>query len=137
MSLREAGNEAGTDKGPLQGLAGSHPDYPFTLSVVAIYPHFDNNGNLTTNLQYGLDLQQGAWLQLEFKAEVVGYTTTQPFDTFVANLSKDLNTDVVQVDATHLEIRKSYTQANLSPTSNPKEGHWSLTSPVYQRTQRT
>ena len=85
------------------------------LSVVAIYPHFDNNGNLTTNLQYGLDLQQGAWLQLEFKAEVVGYTTTQPVDTFVANLSKDLNTDVVQVDATHLEIRKSYTQAELEP----------------------
>ncbi|MGB8219493.1 MAG: preprotein translocase subunit SecD [Methanoregula sp.] len=85
------------------------------LSVVAIYPHFDSNGNLTTNLQYGLDLQQGAWLQLEFKAEVVGYTTTQPVDTFVANLSKDLNTDVVQVDATHLEIRKSYTQAELEP----------------------
>ena len=85
------------------------------LSVVAIYPHVDNNGNLTTNLQYGLDLQQGAWLQLEFKAEVVGYTTTQPVDTFVANLSKDLNTDVVQVDATHLEIRKSYTQAELEP----------------------
>ena len=42
------------------------------LSVIAIYPHFDNNGNLATNLQYGLDLQQGAWLQLEFKAEVVG-----------------------------------------------------------------
>ncbi|MGA2699388.1 MAG: preprotein translocase subunit SecD, partial [Methanoregula sp.] len=85
------------------------------LSVVAIYPHFDDNGNLTTNLQYGLDLQQGAWLQLEFKAEVVGYTTTQPVDTFVANLSKDLNTDVVQVDSTHLEIRKSYTQAELEP----------------------
>ena len=53
------------------------------LSVIAIYPHFDNNGNLTTNLQYGLDLQQGAWLQLEFKAEVVGFTTTEPVDTFV------------------------------------------------------
>ena len=85
------------------------------LSVVAIYPHFDNSGNLTTNLQYGLDLQQGAWLQLEFKAEVVGYTTTEPVDTFVANLSKSLDTDVEQVDANHLEIRKSYTQAELEP----------------------
>src|SRR5208283_1842393 len=85
------------------------------LSVIAIYPHFDNNGNLTTNLQYGLDLQQGAWLQLEFKAEVVGFTTTEPVDTFVTNLSKSLDTDVIQVDASHLEIRKSFTQAELEP----------------------
>jgi preprotein translocase subunit SecD len=85
------------------------------LSVIAIYPHFDSNGNLTTNLQYGLDLQQGAWLQLEFKAEVVGFTTTEPSDTFVANLSKDLDTDVILVDASHVEIRKSYTQDELEP----------------------
>jgi preprotein translocase subunit SecD len=92
------------------------------LSVVAIYPHFDNNGNLTTNLQYGLDLQQGAWLQLEFKAEVVGYTTTQPVDTFVANLSKSLDTDVVVVDANHLEIRKYYTQEQLEPFFEAQDG---------------
>jgi preprotein translocase subunit SecD len=85
------------------------------LSIVAIYPHFDNQGNLATNLQYGLDLQQGAWLQLEFKSEVVGYTTDQPVDQFVANLSKSLDTDVLVVDATHLEIRKSYTQDALDP----------------------
>ena len=77
------------------------------LSVVAIYPHFDSNGNLTTNLQYGLDFQQGSWIQLKFDAEVVGFTTTEPVDTFVANLSKDLDTDVILVDATHVEIRKS------------------------------
>jgi preprotein translocase subunit SecD len=85
------------------------------LSVVAIYPHFDEKGNLTTNLQYGLDLQQGAWLQLEFKSEVVGYTTTQPVETFIANLTKNLDTEVLQVDANHLEIRKSYTQEELEP----------------------
>ena len=45
------------------------------LSVIAIYPHFDENGNLASNLQYGLDLQQGAWIQLEMKGEVIGYTT--------------------------------------------------------------
>lgn len=85
------------------------------LSVVAIYPHFDNNGNFTTNLQYGLDLQQGAWLQLEFQSEVVGYTTTEPVSTFVANLSKSLDADVEVVDESHLEIRKYYTQADLEP----------------------
>lgn len=31
-------------------------------SLIAIYPHFEN-GQITTNLQYGLDLQKGAWLQ--------------------------------------------------------------------------
>ena len=46
---------------------------------------------------------------------MVGFTTTEPVDTFVANLSKSLDTDVVQVDANHLEIRKSYTQAELEP----------------------
>lgn len=85
------------------------------IAVVAIFPHFDQNGNLASNLQYGLDLQQGAWLQLELKGEVVGYTTDQPLDVFVANLTKQLGTEVVVVDATHLEIRKSYTQAELDP----------------------
>ena len=28
------------------------------LSVVAIFPHIDQQGNIATNLQYGLDLQQ-------------------------------------------------------------------------------
>ena len=37
------------------------------LSVIAIYPHIDEKGNIATNLQYGLDLQQGAWIQLEMK----------------------------------------------------------------------
>lgn len=86
------------------------------LSVVAIYPHFDNKGNFTTNLQYGLDLQNGAWLQMEFRAEVVGFTTDQPVSEFVSNLSKKLDTEVIVVDPetpTHLEIRKYYTRAEL------------------------
>lgn len=85
------------------------------LSVIAIYPHFDDKGQISTNLQYGLDLQQGAWIQLEFKGEVVGYTTDQPVDTFVSNLSKQLDAEVIQVDANHLEIRKLYNQTDLEP----------------------
>jgi len=88
------------------------------LSVVAIYPHFDEKGDLTTNLQYGLDLQNGAWLQMEFRAEVVGFTTDQPVSEFVSNLSKKLDTEVIIVDPetpTHLEIRKYYTRAELEP----------------------
>ena len=85
------------------------------LSIVAIYPHFDNNGNLATNIQFGLDLQQGAWLQLEFKAEVVGFMTDLSQEEFITNLSKNLDTEVLLVDANHLEIRKSYTQEALEP----------------------
>ncbi|HUH78880.1 MAG TPA: preprotein translocase subunit SecD [Methanoregula sp.] len=85
------------------------------LSVIAIFPHFDQNGNIATNLQYGLDLQQGAWLQLEMKGEVVGFTTTQPLDNFVTNLSKQLGTGVVVIDASHLEIQKAYNQSDLDP----------------------
>jgi preprotein translocase subunit SecD len=83
------------------------------LSLVAIYPHIDQNGQLATNLQYGLDLQQGAWIQLELRAEVVGFTTDRPVSDFISNLSQSLDTNVEQVDPNHLEIRKSYTQQEL------------------------
>lgn len=92
------------------------------LSIVAIYPHFDDNGNLTTNLQYGLDLQQGAWLQLEFKAEVVTFSTNQPVSAFVANLSQKLNADVELVDENHLEIRKYYSEEELKPIFEAEGG---------------
>ena len=85
------------------------------ISVIAIYPHIDENGNLATNLQYGLDLQHGSWIQLEFKGEVVGFTTDEPVDTFIANLSQQADAEVLHIDETHLEIRKSYTQAELEP----------------------
>ena len=85
------------------------------LSVIVIYPHFDENGNLATNLQYGLDLQQGAWLQLEFKAEVVGFTTDLSQQEFITALSKNLDTEVLLIDPYHVEIRKPYTQEALEP----------------------
>lgn len=83
------------------------------LSLIAIGPHIDEKGNLATNLQYGLDLQQGAWIQLELRAEVVGFTSEVPVETFISNLSRSLDADVELVDANHIEIRKYYTQAEL------------------------
>jgi preprotein translocase subunit SecD len=85
------------------------------ISVVAIYPHFDDKGNIATNLQYGLDLQHGAWIQLEMKGEVVGFTTDQPMDDFITNLSKAADAEIILIDESHLEIRKSYTQEELKP----------------------
>jgi preprotein translocase subunit SecD len=85
------------------------------LSLFAIYPHFDNEGRLATNLQYGLDLQQGTWLQLEFRAEVVGFETDRPLEEFFTELTGKLDTEVLHVDPNHLEIRKYYPQAELEP----------------------
>jgi preprotein translocase subunit SecD len=85
------------------------------LSVIAIFPHIDEKGNVATNLQYGLDLQQGAWIQLELKGEVIGFTTDEPVDSFLANLTKAADAEVLQIDETHLEIRKSYTREELEP----------------------
>src|SRR5512139_1617783 len=83
------------------------------LSVIAIYPHINDEGNLETNIQYGLDLQQGAWIQLDMRAEVVGYTTDRQLDEFISNLSTSLDAEVLPVDANHLEIRKYFSQSDL------------------------
>ena len=104
------------------------------LSAIAIFPHVDEQGNLATNLQYGLDLQQGAWIQLEFKGEVVGFTTDEPVDTFITNLSKETDAEVVRIDETHLEIRKSYTQAELEPLFETAGGKVSSYNPGVSKT---
>jgi preprotein translocase subunit SecD len=83
------------------------------LSIVAIYPHIGPDGNVATNLQYGLDLQQGAWIQLDLQAEVVGFTTDRNVNDFISDLSTKLDADVEQVDANHLEIRKYIAQPAL------------------------
>lgn len=86
-------------------------------SVMAIYfyPSFNPQKGVGGNLQFGLDLQQGAWLQLEFRAEVIGFTTDRPLDEFVTDLSKKLDTEVQVIDENHLEVRKYYTQEDLTP----------------------
>jgi preprotein translocase subunit SecD len=92
------------------------------LSLVAIYPHIDNEGHLASNLQYGLDLQQGAWIQLELQAEVVGFTTDRNVNDFITDLSTKLDADVEQVDANHIEIRKHYTQPELEAAFTAADG---------------
>ena len=83
-------------------------------SLIAIYPHFEN-GQFTTNLQYGLDLQKGAWLQLEFKSEVVGYQTDRPTADFAGDIKNLTGADIQVLDNNKIEIRKLYTQDELTP----------------------
>jgi preprotein translocase subunit SecD len=84
------------------------------FSVISIYPHIEN-GTLTTNLKYGLDLQTGTWLQMEFKAEVVGFETTQPLEQFIPELEEKLDADIILVKENQMEIRKSFTREELEP----------------------
>ena len=69
--------------------------------------------------------QQGSWIQLEFRSEVVGFTTNQPVDSFVINLSKRLDTEVVvePTNPNQLEIRKYYSQAEIEPIFTSELGN--------------
>jgi len=85
-------------------------------SLVGIYlaPPNPEKG-LEGNLQFGLDLQGGSWLQMEFQSVVVSYSTDKPVEDLIENLQKTLEVDVIQIDQNHLEIRKSVSRADLEP----------------------
>lgn len=80
---------------------------------------YEQKSRLVTNLQFGLDLQEGSWLQLEFKAEVIGYQanfqTEEELEKFIGNLKKKLDADVVLIGPDKLEIRKFYSREYLEP----------------------
>ncbi|NYT05900.1 MAG: preprotein translocase subunit SecD, partial [Methanomicrobiales archaeon] len=83
-----------------------------SIGSIYLFPFSPENG-MTGNLQLGLDLEGGAWLQLGFKAEVVGYTTDRSVDEFVADLRERLDAEIYAVDDERLEIRKYYTRDEL------------------------
>ena len=70
---------------------------------------------LEGNLQFGLDLEGGSWLQMEFQSVIVAYSTDKPVGDLIDNLQKSLEADVIQIDQNHLEIRKSVSRADLEP----------------------
>ncbi|NLZ30376.1 MAG: preprotein translocase subunit SecD [Methanomicrobiales archaeon] len=85
-----------------------------SLAGIYLAPLNLQNG-LEGNLQFGLDLEGGSWLQMEFQSVIVGYSTDRPIGDLIENLQKNLDADVVQIDADHLEIRKSVSRADLEP----------------------
>ena len=91
-----------------------------SLVAIYFYPTFNPQRGIEGNLQFGLDLQQGAWLQLEFRACVIGFTTDRPLNDFITDLSKNLDTEVQVIDENHLEIRKLYTQEELTAVTTTR-----------------
>ena len=73
-------------------------------SAFLILPHIDD-GKLTTNLQYGLDLSDGTWLQMEFQSEVVGFQTDRPVGEFLADLQKKIDAEIILVEDDKIEIQ--------------------------------
>lgn len=81
-------------------------------SLIIIFPHPGPSG-IETNLQFGLDLSGGSWIQLEFQSAVVTFKTTQPVDQFVADLRNKLDAEVTLVDKDKIEIRKPVSEQEL------------------------
>jgi hypothetical protein len=81
-------------------------------SVIVIFPHPGPSG-LDTNLQFGLDLDGGSWIQLEFQSAIVTFKSDQTLDTFVPALKTRLDAEVNLIDQNTLEIRKGISEEEL------------------------
>jgi preprotein translocase subunit SecD len=84
----------------------------FSLASIYFVPFSPAKG-LTGNLQLGLDLEGGAWLQMEFKAEIVGFETDRPLDEFISDIGEQLDAEVYLVEEGRLEIRKDIPRDEL------------------------
>lgn len=81
-------------------------------SLIILFPHSGPSG-LETNLQFGLDLDGGSWLQLEYQAVVVKFESDMTLEKFIPALKTKLGNEVVQIDEDTLEIRKDISEKEL------------------------
>ncbi|GAB7016086.1 preprotein translocase subunit SecD [Methanogenium cariaci] len=86
------------------------------FSVVSIYviPPGISNG-MTGNLQLGLDLEGGSWIQLSFQSEVVRFDTDENPEAFAARIGEALDAEVFLFEEDRLEIRAPFTREELEP----------------------
>lgn len=78
-------------------------------SLIILFPHPGPSG-VETNLQFGLDLSGGSWIQLEFKSVVVTFSSDTPSDTLISNLKQRLDADISQIDSNTIEIHSNLTE---------------------------
>lgn len=84
------------------------------LSIYALPPALDNG--VSGNLQLGLDLVGGSWVQLSFQSEVISYESDMSQSDFISQLSEKLDADVIAVTSNSVEIRKYFTKEELEDT---------------------
>lgn len=88
------------------------------LSLIAIFVPFPflpaaDRGDSLTNLQFGLDLEGGSWIQLEYQAEVITVEQTNDIYEIAERMSKSLDVTVNVIDASNLEVHKVMTDEEL------------------------
>lgn len=84
-------------------------------SIASIYlVPWTPEAGITGNLQLGLDLEGGSWIQLGFKSEVVGFTSGRQAADFLTELQEKLDTEIILLDNGKIEIRKYYTKDELT-----------------------
>ena len=83
------------------------------VSIIVIFPHPGPDG-LDTNLHFGLDLDGGSWIQLEYQSAIVTFKSDMTLENFVTELKTKLNAEVNLVDKNTVEIRKNVTQDEIS-----------------------
>ncbi|MBP2132802.1 preprotein translocase subunit SecD [Methanomicrobium sp. W14] len=87
------------------------------LSIYVIPPAFDKG--IEGNLQLGLDLQGGSWIQISFQSEVARFSSDNMSASEVAEaLSNEIGADVIVVSNDQVEIRKYYTEEELRQIFN-------------------
>ena len=93
------------------------------FSVVSIYviPPGISNG-MTGNLQLGLDLEGGSWIQLSFESEVVRFETDEDPEIFAARIGESLDAEVFLFEEDRLEIRAPFTREELEPVFSENGG---------------
>jgi preprotein translocase subunit SecD len=82
------------------------------LSLAAIFVPFGDREGIT-NLQFGLDLDGGSWIQLEFQSEVVTLGQGDDVNVVAESVGKTLDCTVIPISATKIEVQKSATTEEL------------------------
>jgi preprotein translocase subunit SecD len=75
------------------------------------------DAGINGNLQYGLDLVGGSWLQLKLEGTLVGIEAPENETTVAQFLEEELDTEVLYYqtdDIVVYEIRKSISKSNFS-----------------------
>lgn len=81
-------------------------------ALLAIFaPVGDRDG--ITNLQFGLDLEGGSWIQLEFQADVVTVQTPVDISAVASSMAKTLDCTVIPIDIGKVEVDKKFSEAEL------------------------
>jgi len=87
------------------------------LVVIYVYPPPPPDAGINGNLNYGLDLVGGSWLQLKLEGTVVGITAPVSESEVASFLEEELDAEVIYYTGEEVavyEIRKSVSKAELS-----------------------